>query len=211
MTAMGSVSAGNSHGRSTVATTRTQRKAGRMAAKASPKAAKAGGRAAKAGAKIAAGPLGAKAAKSAAKMPAYLAEGSVAHKAREVATQVVPASQRAGETAAQSIREAREWAAPRLDDAADAVTDTVAPRVAAALKATARRLEPRPRRTWVARTLTDWRAMLGAAGVVTAAGAAAAVMRRRNGSLVKPVSSGQQQSDGTPAADSGTPANLSSH
>src|SRR5579875_2020302 len=202
MTAMGSVSAGNSHGRSTVATTRTQRKAGRMAAKATPKAAKATPKAAKAGGK---------AAKAGAKMTAYLTSGAAAQKAREVATQVVPVSQRAGETAAQSIREAREWAAPRLDDAADAVTDTVAPRVAAALKATARRLEPRPRRTWVARTLTDWRAMLGAAGVVTAAGAAAAVMRRRNGSLVKPVSSGQQQSDGTPAADSGTPANLSSH
>jgi hypothetical protein len=200
-----------------VATTRTQRKAGRMAAKATPKAAKAtpkaakaGGKAAKAGAKIAAGPLGAKAAMGGAKMTAYLTSGAAAQKAREVATQVVPVSQRAGETAAQSIREAREWAAPRLDDAADAVTDTVAPRVAAALKATARHLEPRPRRTWVARTLTDWRAVLGAAGIVTAAGAAAAVMRRRNGSLVKPVSSGQQQSDGSPSAGSGTPANLSS-
>jgi hypothetical protein len=49
---------------------------------------------------------------------------------------------RAKDAAAQGVHGAREWAAPRLEDAADAVTASVAPRVSAALRSTARQVRP---------------------------------------------------------------------
>jgi len=49
---------------------------------------------------------------------------------------------RAKDAAAQGVHDAREWAAPRLEDAADAVTASVAPRVSSALRSTARQVKP---------------------------------------------------------------------
>jgi hypothetical protein len=49
---------------------------------------------------------------------------------------------RAKDAAAQGVHGAREWAAPRLEDAADAVTASVAPRVSSALRSTARQIKP---------------------------------------------------------------------
>jgi hypothetical protein len=106
--------------------------------------------------------------------------------ARDAASQVVPLGKRAGATAVQSVqqgvelgvRDAREWAAPRIEDAADAVTDTVAPKVSAALKATARRVDPSPAKTW-RRRMRGWTSVFGLAAVLAAAGAAAAVLLRK--------------------------------
>jgi len=49
---------------------------------------------------------------------------------------------RAKDAAAQGVHDAREWAAPRLEDAADAVTESVAPRVSSALRSTAAQVRP---------------------------------------------------------------------
>ncbi|MGH3249538.1 MAG: hypothetical protein ACRDOI_25515 [Trebonia sp.] len=77
----------------------------------------------------------------------------------------------------QGVYTARSWAAPRLDGAADYCTTTVAPKVSAALRTTARQVSPAdpvsPKRS---STLT-W-SLLGAA-VLAALGATAALVRYR--------------------------------
>jgi len=101
---------------------------------------------------------------------------------------------RAGTTAVQGVRQgvhdAREWGAPRLEDAADAVTASVAPRVSSALRSTARHV--RPEGTESARSgvrrLLSWRWLLGAGAAIAAAGATAALaMRRRYASATAEV------------------------
>jgi uncharacterized protein (DUF2164 family) len=68
------------------------------------------------------------------------------HGAREWAAprleDVAEAVARAKDATAQGVHDARQWVAPRLDDAADAVTASVAPRVSAALRSTARQVKP---------------------------------------------------------------------
>ena len=106
-------------------------------------------------------------------------------RAKDAAAQAVPMGRRAGATAVQGVRQgvhdAREWAAPRLEDAADAVTASVAPRVASALHSAARQVQPegtRSARTGV-RAMLSWRWLFGIGAVVAAAGAAAAVAMRQ--------------------------------
>jgi hypothetical protein len=107
-------------------------------------------------------------------------------RAKDLAAQAVPMGKHAGTTAVQGVRQgvegAREWAAPRLEDAADAVTASVAPKVASALRSAARQVRPegtRSARTGV-RSMLTWRWLLGAGAAVAAAGAAAAfAMRQR--------------------------------
>ncbi|QVQ50458.1 hypothetical protein J4H86_16210 [Spiractinospora alimapuensis] len=62
--------------------------------------------------------------------------------ARDRAEQFGPYARSAQRNASERILQAREWCAPRLEVAANRVEDTVAPRVASALSATARRVEP---------------------------------------------------------------------
>lgn len=76
----------------------------------------------------------------------------------------------------QGVYTARTWAAPRLEGAADYTTATVAPKVSAALRTTARQVSPADTTT-SKRSVVTW-SVLGAA-VLAALGAAAAVMRYR--------------------------------
>jgi len=76
----------------------------------------------------------------------------------------------------QGVYTARTWAAPRLEVAADYTTATVAPKVSAALRTTARQVSPADTTT-SKRSVVTW-SVLGAA-VLAALGAAAAVMRYR--------------------------------
>jgi hypothetical protein len=105
-------------------------------------------------------------------------------RAKDAAVQAVPMGKRAGTTAAEGVRQgvlsARGWAAPRLEDAADAVTASVAPKVSSALRSTARQVRPASAagRTGL-RRLLNWRWLLGVGAVVAAAGATAAVAMRR--------------------------------
>jgi hypothetical protein len=128
---------------------------------------------------------------------------ALGNRAKGAATQVVPAGKRASNTAAEGVRKgvhgARGWAAPRLEDAADAVTATVAPKVSSALRSadavtatvapkvsSALRktaLQIRPDEAKSAKTglrrLLNWRWLLAAGAVVAAAGTTAAVAMRR--------------------------------
>ena len=110
-----------------------------------------------------------------------------ATQAKGAATQiVVPAGKRAGTTAVQGVRKgvhsARGWAAPRLEDAADAVTASVAPKVSSALRSTARQVRPggadSPAKTGI-RKLLNWRWLLAIGAMAAAAGTTAAVAMRR--------------------------------
>jgi hypothetical protein len=76
----------------------------------------------------------------------------------------------------QGVYTARSWAAPRLDNAADYCTTTVAPKVSAALHNTARQVKPVDTTSKRSSVLT-W-SILGAA-VLAAVGAAGAVVRYR--------------------------------
>ena len=126
-------------------------------------------------------------------------------RAMDAAAQAIPVGKRAGTTAVQGVRQgvqgakewaaprledavhdAREWAAPRLEDAAQAVTTTVAPKVSSALLSTAQQVRPNgPKKTGI-RRLLSWRWLLGAGAAVTAAGAGAAIaMRRRYASATE--------------------------
>lgn len=111
-------------------------------------------------------------------------KASIGDRARGVAVQAIPQAKQAGTTAVhgvmQGVEGARGWAAPRLDQAADAITATVAPKVSSALHSTATRVQPvTPARSGI-RRLLDWRLLFGLGAAVAAAGAAAAfTMRKR--------------------------------
>lgn len=148
--------------------------------------------------------------------------GGLGAQAKNVARHAVPAAKNAGTTAAQQavplgksagssvkhgassaktwatpyVGAARRWAAPKLEQSASTLTDSVAPRVSDALRTAAHKIDyvaPKPRRLKKAAVVTG--TMLA-----TAAGAVAAVtMRRRqgNGSATAP-----GEADGEPGVHS---------
>jgi hypothetical protein len=146
-------------------------------------------------------------------------------RAKDAAAQAIPVAQRAGTTAVQGVRQgvqgarewaaprledavlgAREWAAPRLEDAAEAVETTVAPKVSSALRSTARQVRPEATTKTGIRRLLDWRLLLGVGVAAAAAGAGAAVaMRRRYASATAEAKSATEASetmqDGDPSSD----------
>lgn len=77
----------------------------------------------------------------------------------------------------QGVHTARTWAAPRLEVAADYTTDTIAPAVSSALRATARQVRPEPAAKSRKSKVAAW-SVLGVAAL-TAAGAAAVMARYR--------------------------------
>ncbi len=110
-------------------------------------------------------------AQTAAQNAAVIA-ASAAQNARPVAQ---TAATRVSKGVRQGVYSARNWAAPRLDSAADYCTDTVAPKVSSALHTTARQV--RPAKASSKRSVLTW-SVLGVA-VLAAAGAAAAAARYR--------------------------------
>jgi hypothetical protein len=122
--------------------------------------------------------------------------------AKDAAAQAVPMGKRAGTTAVHGVRRgvhgAREWTAPRLEDAADALTASVAPRVSSALRSTANQVRPegsKSGRTGLRRLLT-WRWLLGAGAAITAAGVSAALaMRRRYASATAEIHDDDESPD----------------
>jgi len=135
---------------------------------------------------------------------------AIGARAKDAAAQAIPAGKRAGTTAVQGVRQgvqdarewaaprledavhgAREWAAPRLEDAADAVsytvapkiaetvTGTLAPKVSSALRSTARQVRPADSRTRFRRMMSlRWLFAVGAVAAAAGAGAAIAMRRR---------------------------------
>ena len=98
-------------------------------------------------------------------------------RARQLATQaqLAPLAANARIAAQQGMLGARAWTAPRLESAGQALQEQMAPQLAAALSAAARRIEPaRARRR-------RWRALaVGAAVFAGGSAAAVIIMNRRN-------------------------------
>jgi hypothetical protein len=125
---------------------------------------------------------------------------AIGARAKDVAAQAVPVGKQAGTTAVLGVRQgvqsarewatprvvvvvlgARQWAAPRLDGAADAMTESVAPKVSTMLHSAARQVRPVetvPAKTGI-RSLLDWRWLLGIGAAAAAAGTTAAIAMRR--------------------------------
>ena len=104
-------------------------------------------------------------------------------RARQLAAQaqLAPLAANAQMAARQGVYGARGWTAPRLDLMAQALQEQWAPRIAAAMSAYARRIEPVPAKPPRRR----WPAVVG--GVVLIAGGAAAaviIVTRRNSAQV---------------------------
>jgi hypothetical protein len=136
-------------------------------------------------------------------------KASIGDRARDVAAQAIPQARRAGNTAAhgvmQGVQGARGWAAPRLEDAADAITATVAPKVSSALRSTARQVQPEQAGKTGIRRLLSWRWLFGIGAAIAAAGAAAAItMRRYQSATADAKDSADTLADGTADASAGT-------
>ena len=109
---------------------------------------------------------------------------NAAQTAAVVATNAAQTASDAAQTAATSLSKgvkervytARTWAAPRLENAADYTSSTVAPKVSAALRSTARQVRPVDTRS-SRKTVLTW-SVLGAA-ILAAVGAGVAVARYR--------------------------------
>ena len=103
-------------------------------------------------------------------------------RARQLAAQaqLAPLAANAQVAARQGVYGARAWTAPRLDLMAQALQEQWAPRLAAAMSAYARRIDPVP-----PKSRRRWPAVVG--GVVLIAGGATAaviIMNRRNSAPV---------------------------
>ena len=139
----------------------------------------------------------------------------IGDRARGVAAQALPQARQAGTTAVHGVRQgvegARGWAAPRLDQAADAITASVAPKVSSALHSTAGRVQPTtPGRTGM-RRLLDWRLLLGVGAAVVAAGAAAVfTMHKRYEDATAEAEDDANTASGTNAASGATSPGLAS-
>ena len=112
-------------------------------------------------------------------------KATIGARARDAAAAAVPQARRAGTSAVhgvmQGVESARGWAAPRLDQAADMFSETVAPRVSSAMHSTASKVAvaPAPASKTGIRRLLDWRLLLGIGAALAAAGAAAAMTMRK--------------------------------
>ncbi len=103
------------------------------------------------------------------------ARANARRRANRAAAPAGPLTASARASARKGIYHARTWTAPRLDRTGHTLQDQVAPRMAAALSAAARRIDPAP-----ARRRRRWPVL--AAGLVTAAAlsaTAAYLLKRR--------------------------------
>lgn len=114
------------------------------------------------------------------------------------------AAQTAAEAASESVRKgifnARGWVAPRLEDAADYTTDTVAPKVSSMLRDTARQISPPGSRHKGFRPALRWSLLATAA--FTAAGAALMVRQRYRAAMA--ARTGDAEAPVQPAPATGT-------
>jgi len=96
-----------------------------------------------------------------------------AQDAKPIAAQVKPLADSTKAAASRGLRNARTWSAPKVDRTGQVLQDTVAPKVAAALHASAQRLDPdKPKRI-------GWRMVAGISAALALAAAVVAGMRKR--------------------------------
>jgi trimeric autotransporter adhesin len=134
-----------------------------------------------AAAKAAAASATAQAAAAAAQSAARTAAQTAATAAQAAAQWTNNAAQTAATSVNQGARQgmysARVWAAPRLEGAADYVTETAAPTVSSALRSTAQQVRPPEPPQRGIRSLLTW-SLLGAA-IAAALGAAGAMIWKK--------------------------------
>jgi hypothetical protein len=97
-----------------------------------------------------------------------------AQDAKPVVAQVKPLANDTKDAAARGLLKARTWAAPQVEHTGQVLQDNVAPKVAAALTSTARRLEPDE-----AAPRGHWRQVAGVAALLAAAAAIVIALRNR--------------------------------
>ena len=91
----------------------------------------------------------------------------------QVNAQVKPLAYSTKAAASRGLRNARTWSAPRVERTGQVLQDTVAPKVAAALHASAQRLDPeKPKRI-------GWRMVAGISAALLLAAAIVAGARKR--------------------------------
>ena len=95
-----------------------------------------------------------------------------AQDAKPVAAQVKPLASDTKDAAARGLRKARTWAAPQVEHTGQVLQDSVAPKVAAALTSTAKRLEPD-------KPGGRWRKVAGVSALLAAAAAIAVALAKR--------------------------------
>jgi hypothetical protein len=111
-----------------------------------------------------------------------------AQDAKPIAEQVKPLADSTKAAAGRGLRNARTWSAPKVERTGQVLQDTVAPKVAAALHASAQRLDPeKPKRI-------GWRLVAGISALLAVTAATVAALRNR----IKP--------SATTAADEEEPA-----
>jgi cobalamin biosynthesis Mg chelatase CobN len=110
------------------------------------------------------------AAQTAAKSAAKAAQAAAQSAAADAGSAAQSAAHEMGRSVRGGVDSARGWAAPQLESAADYTTDTVAPKIAEALRSTARQVRPASARR---RSALAW--SLLAVGAIAAVGAVAAV------------------------------------
>jgi hypothetical protein len=115
-----------------------------------------------------------------------------AETAKPVAAQVKPLASDAKEAASRGVYKARAWAAPQVERTGQALQDTVAPKVAAALRSSAQKLDPGepPHR--------GWRKGAAAISILLAAAAAAVAAVARSRKARAAAANGEEAA---PAAD----------
>ena len=96
-----------------------------------------------------------------------------AAKVKPAAARARPLARNAGAAARRQLLRTRAWAAPQVERSSQVLQDTVAPKVSAALRSAASKLDPaQPRRR-------SWRKPAGLATLTAAGGAAAAFLRSK--------------------------------
>lgn len=137
----------------------------------------AGAAAAKAAAASKAAQAAAAAAQVAAQTAAQTATTAAQTAAQSMNTAAATAATGVGKGVRQGVYYARGWAAPKLENAADYTTATLAPKVSSALRDTARQVRPEDTSRNKLRSALTWSAFGGA--VLAALGAAAVVVKKR--------------------------------
>jgi len=140
--------------------------------------------------------LAANAAQAKAQVAAHNAAAAAqvaAHNASGVAqTAAQSAAANVNKGVRQGVFDARKWAAPRLETAADYTTKTAAPKVSSALRKTARQVQPPKGRS--KRSVLGWTAF--GAAILAAIGAGAALVRYRYRTAI--TADGEQQASDRP-------------
>jgi len=114
-----------------------------------------------------------------------------AEAAKPLTDQVRPLASDARQAAGRGVFRARSWAAPQVERTGQALQDTVAPKVAAALHSSAERLDPGepPHR--------GWRKGAAAISILLAAAAAAVAAMARNRKARAALANGEEAAPAT--------------